>query len=44
MVVFGQSVCTGAKVVVLGQSGFIWLDVVVFGESDCIRARVVVIG
>ena len=44
MAVFGQSVCTGAKVVVLGQSGFNRLDVVVFGESDCIRARVVVIG
>ena len=51
MVEFGQSGCIpprvvvfGAKVDVIGQSGFIRAKVVLFGQSGCIRATVVVFG
>ena len=30
--------------VVIGQSGFIWVKMVVFWESGCIRVKVVVTG
>ena len=33
-----------AKVVVFGQSGFIWGKLVVFRQSGCFRAKVVVFG
>ena len=51
MVVFWQSGCIPAKVVVLGQNlfysdkvFFIRPKVVVVGQSVCLRAKVVVIG
>ena len=44
MIVFGQSGCNRAKVVVFGQSAFIGEKVVVFGQSGCNRAKVVVFG
>ena len=51
MVVYGQSFCFPAKVVVFVQKGFYWGKVVVFGrkrlylgESHCIRVKVVIFG
>ena len=44
MVVFGQSGCIWAKIVVLGQSGSIRAILVVFEQSGWIWARVVVFG
>ena len=51
MVVFGQSCCIRAKVVVLGQKGLfsdescsIRAKVVVLGQSGCVRANVIVFG
>ena len=42
MVVIGQSGCIRAKVIVFGQSCFIWQKLVVFVESGCNRSKVVV--
>ena len=51
MVVFGQSGCNRAKVVVFGQKWFYLSEscgirgkVAVFGHSCCIRAKMVVFG
>ena len=51
MVVFGQSGCIRAKLVIIGQKLFysvktacIRAKVVLFGQSHCIHAKVVVIG
>ena len=50
MVVFGQSGCIQAKVVVfwnsccIRESGWIRAKVVVFGQSGCNRVKIVVFG
>ena len=50
MVVFGQSSCIRAKLVVIGQKQFYSVKsgstraIVVLGQSCCIRVKVVVLG
>ena len=44
VVVFGQSGCIRANVVVLGKKWLYSGKVVVFGKSCCIRVKVVVFG